>query len=277
MRRIPVLAVVIASTVACSGSASTSSPTTPSSTIPASPAPAATPQAATGTYAVSGVVTDAAGHRGIAGAFVQVLDSANPTLTITDNAGVYAITGLTSGFVRVRASAAGYDAGEQIVDVGPANLRVDFGLRPLVPPAANFAGVWTGVYQVTECHDLDVPGLTNFHLCPQSSQSYQFTLTQIGTLVTGIYTMKSEFYFCACGGVYGDLPMSGSILSDGTLAITALGNGRGTVGATVQLDLQLRQASSATMTGAGTIHLRFGTPDDRSVGNVAIRSGSRAQ
>jgi hypothetical protein len=226
---------------------------------------------------VSGVVTDAVSHAAIRGAIVEVLASATATLGMTDNAGAYAISNVFFGNVyRVRVSATGYELSEQVIYV-IQNTRVDFELRAPVTPSANYAGVWTGVYEITTCRDLDVPGLTQFHLCPQPSQSYQFTLTQIGTLVTGTYTMKSEFYMCACGGVYGDLEMSGSISPDGTLAITALGSGPGTVGATVELDLLLRLPSSTTIMGSGTIHLRYGTVDDRSIGTVVIRSGTRPQ
>jgi hypothetical protein len=110
-------------------------------------------------------------------------------------------------------------------------------------------------------------------------QSYQFTLTQIGALVTGTYKLVTSFYSCPCqlDGGYGEIPLSGSISPDGTLAITALGNTRALAGATAELDLLLRQASSSTITGTGTLRLRFGAPDDRSIGSIVIRSGTRTQ
>src|SRR5262245_61082433 len=88
--------------------------------------------------------------------------------------------------------------------------------NPSTPSApGNYAGVWTGVFEVTDCRDLDVPGLTQFHLCGmQNSQSYQFTLTQTGTIVSGTYTMKTAFYSCQCGGMYGELTMSGKFWTD---------------------------------------------------------------
>src|SRR5262245_20905845 len=272
MRGIPVLAVIIASSMACS-----SSPSNPS---PASPSPANT--STSGFYTVSGVVTDAVRHTAVRGALVAVLNFPNTAAAVTDNAGVYAISGLSEVDVyRVRVSASGYDSSEQLVVVSlDRNIRVDFELRPPVSPPVSYEGVWTGIYDAPDCRDIDVPGLTQFHLCGmRRPQSYQFTLTQIGALVSGTYKLVTPFYSCPCqlDGGYGEIPMSGSISPDGTLAITALGNTRGLVGATAELDLLISQNSSSTITGSGAIHLRYGAPDDRSIGTVVIRSGTRAQ
>jgi hypothetical protein len=260
---------------ACGDSPSGSSPFNSVAT----PSPPATPPSTSSpTYTLSGVVTDAGSHAGIRGALVELLTSFSATLGVTDNTGAFAISGLIGVVYRVRVSASGYDSREQIVDV-VQNTRRDFELRPPVAPSADYAGVWTGVYGITDCHDLDVPGLPQFRLCPGRSQSYQFTLTQTGTLVSGSYKLVTSFYSCPCqlDGGYGEIPMAGSVSPDGTLAITALGNTRGLVGATAELDLLLRQTSSSTITGTGTLHLRFGTTDDRSIGSVVIRSGTRTQ
>ena len=215
---------------------------------------------------------------GIPGARVdlQTADTANyVTTAVTDNAGAYSIPGLTRGTYRVRATAGGYDLGQQVVDMLLADLRVDFELRP---PTVNYVGVWTGVYDVPDCRDIDLPGFTQFHLCGfRRPQSYRFTLAQTGTLVVGTYKLVTSFYSCPCGGMYGELPMSGSVSPDGTLTITAIGNGLGLSGATLELNLLLRHDSSSTITGTGTLHLRFGTNDDRSIGSVVIQSGTRAQ
>jgi len=45
----------------------------------------------------------------------------------------------------------------------------------------------------------------------------------------------------------------------------------------VELDLLLRQPSPSTITGTGTMHLRYVTADDRSIGSVVIQSGTRTQ
>jgi hypothetical protein len=249
------------------------SPSSPAqaSPLPPNPSPSAT-------FAVRGVITDSVGHAGVPGARVDIQtgDSANYiTTAVTDNTGAYSISGLTRGTYRVRASAEGYDFGERIVDMLLADLRIDFELRP---PAVNYVGVWTGVYDVPDCRDIDLPGFTQFHLCGfRRPQSYQFTLTQSGTVVSGTYKLVTPFYSCPCGFMYGELPMSGSISPDGTLAITAIGNGPGLSGATLELNLLLRHASSSTITGTGTLHLRFGTLDDRSIGSVVIQSGTRTQ
>jgi Carboxypeptidase regulatory-like domain len=255
---------------ACSDSSSSPSPASPSS-----------PVNALKPYFVTGVVTDAVSHTAIRGALVEVFASPIPTPATTDNTGGYTVSGLPAVSVyRVRVSAIGYGAREQIVYVIAENTRVDFELSPPVTPSANYEGVWTGDYRVTDCRDIDVPGLTQFHLCGMArTQFYEFTLTQTGTIVSGTYKLVSSFYSCPCqlNGGYGEIPMSGSISPDGTLTITALGNTRGLVGATAELDLVLRQATSSTITGTGTIHLRYGTTDDRSVGSVVVRSGTRTQ
>jgi len=179
----------------------------------------------------------------------------------------------------LRASASSYDPGEHIISTstsGSLTPRVDFELRPPAPPSVNYAGVWSGAYTITDCRDLDVPGLNQLHLCPFRTQSYQFTLTQNGTLVSGTYKLWSSFYNCGCGVLgYGDFLMSGAVSPDGSLAVTAVGSVRAT-GVTGELDLTLRQSSPSTITGTGTLHLRFNTPDDRSIGSVVIQSGTRA-
>jgi len=232
------------------------SPASPAaaSPTPASPLPAPSATPTSSTYTLSGVVTDAGSHIGIAGARVEAINLGSATTT--DNTGAYTFRNVSPFNTRLRASAFGHDAREQIIDVF-LNSRADFQLPPQVAPSANYEGVWTGEYGVTDCRDIDVPGLTQFHLCPRPSQFYQFTLTQIGTLVSGTYKLVTSFYSCPCqlDGGYGEIPMAGSISPDGTLAITALGNTRGLVGATAELDLLLRQTSPSTITGTDSRRL----------------------
>jgi hypothetical protein len=261
---------------ACGDSPSGLSPSTSvASPPPASPSPPST--LALPSHTMTGVVMDAASHTAIAGARVEVVDASGGKAVLTDSTGAFSIAGLFIQTVyRVRISAIGYDAREQLVELSQ-DTTVNFELRPPVSTPASYAGVWGGVYQITDCHDLDVPGLIHLSLCPFRTQSYRFTLTQTGTLVSGTYTLESEFYSCACGVLgYGDFLMSGTVSPDGTLIASAIGSVRAS-GVTGKLDLSLRQASSTTISGTGTIHLRFGTLDDRSIGSVFIQSGTRVQ
>src|SRR5258705_13753911 len=95
--------------------------------------------------------------------------------------------------------------------VGVGVLLPACGSSPSSPSASspNYAGVWTGLYDVVDCRNLDVPGLIPLALCPFRTQSYQFTLTQTGTLVTGTYKLGA-FYNCACEVLgYGEFEMTG--------------------------------------------------------------------
>jgi hypothetical protein len=85
------------------------------------------------TYSLAGVVSDDTG-RGIASARVEVLNGANAGIvSTTDVAGLYAMARLLPDSFRLRASADGYDSGEQDVTV-PANSHADFTLRRRVVP-----------------------------------------------------------------------------------------------------------------------------------------------
>jgi hypothetical protein len=79
-------------------------------------------------YPLTGVISDEAG-RGIVGARIEVLNGLNAgTASTSDGAGAYTMTALLADTFRMRASADGYDPGEQGVTV-PANPRADFTLR----------------------------------------------------------------------------------------------------------------------------------------------------
>ena len=90
------------------------------------PAPIALePQA----FTLTGVITDVGTRAGIEGARLEIVSGANTGKTATtDRSGAYTIRELAAGNFRLRASATGYDAGEQGVTV-PANPRADFELR----------------------------------------------------------------------------------------------------------------------------------------------------
>lgn len=80
-------------------------------------------------YSLSGAFSDQATNRPIDGARVEVLNGVNAGVAgTTDGAGVYTLTGLVAGTFRLRASAAGYEPGEQNVTV-PDTPRADFQLR----------------------------------------------------------------------------------------------------------------------------------------------------
>jgi hypothetical protein len=81
------------------------------------------------TYTLSGAITDHETNRPIVGARLEVLNGVNAgTSAITDAGGAYTLAGLAAGTFRLRASAAGYDPGEQNVTV-PDIPRADFQLR----------------------------------------------------------------------------------------------------------------------------------------------------
>ena len=78
---------------------------------------------------LTGVITDVATGAGIQGARVEALNGANAGKAVTtDGSGAYALTGLTAETFRMRASATGYDSGEQNVTV-PDVPRADMALR----------------------------------------------------------------------------------------------------------------------------------------------------
>ena len=96
---------------------------TPSSSADVPPLPGPPPPQ---TYTLRGVITDMGTHVGIAGARLDVLNGLNAGKTaVTDGSGTYLLDGLVAEVFRLRASADGYDFGEQNVTV-PADPRADF-------------------------------------------------------------------------------------------------------------------------------------------------------
>ena len=90
------------------------------------------------TYALVGVITDAATRAPIAGAQLQATNGTNAGKSATtDAAGAYTMTGLVGETFRLRASASGYSSGEQNVTV-PDIPRADFQLQPIVQPACAY-------------------------------------------------------------------------------------------------------------------------------------------
>ena len=147
---------------------------------------------------------------------------------------------------------------------------------PTSPTPVNYAGVWTGDFNITSCTDVEVTGLTQLFLCRGliRTQTYRFTLTQSGSIVTGSYQLVTAFYSCACAGDFGTFDMSGTVGSDGALTITATGIPRAS-GVTAVVTFALRQSSTSTIAGTVSGRLRFNTPEDRSVFTGVLTSGSR--
>jgi hypothetical protein len=81
------------------------------------------------TFALTGLITDdSTPRRGIAGARLEVLNGLNAgTIALTDDTGIYVMSGLFADTFRLRASVKDYRWGEQNVTV-PANPRADFTL-----------------------------------------------------------------------------------------------------------------------------------------------------
>jgi carboxypeptidase family protein len=83
-------------------------------------------------HTLTGVISDDSTRRGIGGARIDVISGANlGRATTADASGRYVLDDLTAGSFRLRASAGGYDAGEQGVAV-PANPQADFTLKQSV-------------------------------------------------------------------------------------------------------------------------------------------------
>jgi carboxypeptidase family protein len=227
---------------------------TATTTVPALPSPPPPPP----TFTLSGVITDAGSHAAIAGARVEVLNGSNAGKTaITDGGGTYILGNLAADTFRLRVSANDYDAGEQGVTV-PFNPRADFELRRTLP---NYAGVWTGSYGISDCQDIDPPGLNHAGICGlfahvplgvQVPLLFQFTLSQSGSAVTGTYKLVTAMFSCPCGGDYGTFDMAGTIAPDGTLVLSGSGGSRFS-GVLTDITFNLRITGSAlTGTVAGS-------------------------
>jgi len=109
--------------------------------------------AAAAQFTLTGMITDQSSGAGIAGARVEALNGANAgKATTTDATGAYRLTNLAEDGFRMRASANGFDAGEQNVTV-PVISRADMQLRrtPTPPPAGPCA------YAATPTSILGVP------------------------------------------------------------------------------------------------------------------------
>jgi hypothetical protein len=90
-------------------------------------------------HVLSGVINDLDSRLPIADARVEILTGSNAgKASTTDAAGAYRLTDLTAETFRMRASANGYDAGEQNVTV-PDILRADLWLRRSAPAACAYA------------------------------------------------------------------------------------------------------------------------------------------
>jgi Carboxypeptidase regulatory-like domain/Viral BACON domain/Putative binding domain, N-terminal len=101
------------------------------------------------TYTLTGIISDPA-RRGIENARVEILNGANGgKATTTDSAGAYTLTGLVAETFRMRASASGYDPGEQNVTV-PDIPRADFTLRSNTPAACGYSVAPTGFLDVSQ-------------------------------------------------------------------------------------------------------------------------------
>jgi len=81
------------------------------------------------TLTLRGIITEQGSDRGIEGARVEATNGANGgKATLTDAAGAYTLTGLVAETFRMRASANGFDSGEQNVTV-PDVTKADMALK----------------------------------------------------------------------------------------------------------------------------------------------------
>jgi hypothetical protein len=243
-------ATSIQARVTFSDSSSVVGTTSATTGVPALPVPM--PQ----TFTLTGLVTDANTHTGIAGARVEVMTGLNQgQVAFADGGGTYVLKNLAADTFRLRASATDHDSGEQGVTV-PANPRADFELRPPLP---NYAGVWTGTYDISTCLDVTPPDQMPLYLCRQFAPTisgppfltYRFTLSQTGATVVGPYKLVSPMFDCPCGGDYGTFDMSGTIMPDGTLVLSGGGTARGS-GVQATTTFTLRMTGPSTITGSVT-------------------------
>ena len=210
-------------------------------------------------FAVSGVIIDSDSGRAIDGE-VEVIEGANAgKVTRADSSGHYALSGLVPGSFVVRARATGYDSSDTRVTVVDADAHADIALRR-APIRPDYSGTWTGEYRITDCTNIDPPGVTAIKLCgyPASSNIYKFTLSQNGGTVTGSYRMVSAMFSCPCGGEYGTFDLSGTIGADGTLTMTTTGAPRGS-GVVLNETFTLRMTSASTLGGPVMGTLGLGT------------------
>jgi hypothetical protein len=92
-------------------------------------------------FSISGIVTDVSTRSVIVGAQIQALNGVNAGRAgTTDANGAYTITDLAPDTFRLRASAAGYDAGEQNVTV-PTTARADFELARVSDIACGYVAI----------------------------------------------------------------------------------------------------------------------------------------
>ena len=104
-------------------------------------------------------------------------------------------------------------------------------------------------------------------------QTYRFTLSQSGAVVTGPYKLVTAMFDCPCAGDYGTFDMSGTIAADGTLVLSGSGGARGS-GVGVSTVFTLRMNSASALTGSVSGVLSFGGYD-RGTFTGTILTGSR--
>jgi hypothetical protein len=223
-------------------------------------------------FGVAGVITDGESGQPVAGE-VEIIDGPDAgRKTPTDGAGRYALSGLSSGSLTVRARAAGYDSGDMHVTIVDRDVRADITLRRMAP---DYSGIWNGEYTIDACTNVDPPGSTPIDICaaPASSNLYRFTLTQSGSTVTGTYRMVSAMFSCPCGGEYGTFDVAGTIASNGVLTLTTTGTPRGS-GVVLAETFNLRLTTPSTLTGSLTGTLGLGSTV-RGTFSGSVLSGAR--
>ena len=210
-------------------------------------------------FTLTGTLTDGTSHGILPNITVQIISGTNAGKSaVTDSSGNYTMSGLSAGTFTLSVSAASYQTTTQTVTL-TANARVDLVLQRAASPLS-YAGTWTGQFGISACNDIDPPGLTHIGLCAsllRGPYAYLLTLSQNGATVTGTYQLKSPFFSCACGGIYGTFDMSGAVATDGTLVISGTGSLTGS-GVEAATTFTVRQANSSTLTGTVSGSLTFG-------------------
>ena len=225
------------------------------------------------TFTLSGVISDAQTGKPI-DAEVEVIDGENAgTKTHADGNGFYSLAGIVSGTFTIRGRATAYDSRDSRVTIANGDTHVDIALQRA---PANYAGIWTGQYRITDCTNIDPPDRSPLNLCGsiQRLQYYRFTLDQSGRTVTGSYKLVTYLFSCPCGGDYGIFDMSGTVALDDTLSISTAGYARGS-GVQVNEQFNLKMDASSKLTGTLTGTLSFGGVTQFGTFRGTVLSGSR--
>src|SRR5262249_48806476 len=175
-------------------------------------------------------------------------------------AGVSDLANFSTGSAVTFFSAAGVASGTYYVRVRAAyGGALSDPSNEVVVRVINYSGLWDGQFQVTSCTNITPDGLEPVDLCGYvlKPHYYRLALTQNGSLVTGIYIVRTPIGPCACAGNYGQWDVAGTIAPDGTVDLTGTGSLHGQ-GLQETMTFHLVMLSSNSIGGTVNADLAFG-------------------